>query len=197
MYRTNDKGIQSFREAWYEDPAEVTEEDDLNEDAEADLRQFVVNHGNVGHMSKTSEEKNVSAERAEELFAGFIEQSLEDGFRELAPEEQTWVIVQFALKTKEGTARDQNLEMNAKREFSNHLAWRGLGTVESSDFAPWKLNIRILTPDAATTIGAIKTISRDAKLDPTKMRIAVAPYGQLENVKQRHPMPVREPFTLD
>lgn len=190
MYKTDDKGTLLFREAWYEDDAQ----DAVEENQEL---QFVVNHGSVGHVSKTSQEENVSTERAEELFAGFIEQSTEDGYRELTNEEQSWVIVQFALKSKDGTARDKTLQSNAQREFSNHLAWRGLGTVESSDFAPWKLNVRILTPDANASIAALKTIARDAKLDPTKMRIAVAPFDGLDCLKQRHPLPATEPFTLD
>ncbi|GAB2889931.1 hypothetical protein [Neomicrococcus lactis] len=200
MYKTDNKGNKLFREAWYEDPiedlADATDAESSEEEVDAQ-RQFVVNHGTVGHVSKTSQEENVSAERAKELFAGFIEQSTEDGYRELADDEQFWVIAQFALKTKEGTDRDISLQTNARREFSNHLAWRGLGTVESSDFAPWKLNLRILTPDAKTTINALKTISRDAKLDPTKLRIAVAPFNALDQLKQRHPLPATEPFTLD
>jgi hypothetical protein len=187
MYKTDDKGTLLFREAWYEDTAESDEPQE---------NQFVVNHGSVGHVSKTAQEENVSTERAEELFAGFIEQSTEDGYRELTNEEQSWVIVQFALKSKDGTARDKSLQTNAQREFSNHLAWRGLGTVESSDFAPWKLNVRILTPDANATVSALKTIARDAKLDPTKMSIAVAPYESLNDLKQRHPLPASAPFSL-
>lgn len=182
-YRLDDAKDPQFREAWYQD----------FEDEEGG--QFVINHGTVGHMSKTNKALDVDAERADELFAGFLETCAEDGFVEIPEAEQTWVIVQYALKTVEGTERDRYMEKKAKEALTGHLAWRGVGTVESSDFAPRKLNIRVLSPAPKLAAAAIKVCIRDAKLDFTKISIATAPYDNVESAKMVYPMPPK-PFSL-
>jgi hypothetical protein len=184
MYRRDDKGTLEFREAWYE------------EFEDQELGQFVVNHGSVGHQSKTKEAKDVDTETGAALLAAFEEQCSEDGFAELADEDQYWVVVQYALKSVEGTDRDNHLRRRAEDVLKGHLAWRGLGTVESADFAPRKLNIRILSPEPAKAVSAIKTCLRDAQLDFTKLSIGVAPYGQPEALKQKHPLPAKGTFSL-
>ncbi|WP_404285605.1 hypothetical protein [Glutamicibacter arilaitensis] len=182
-YRLDEKNELQFREAWYQ------QFDD------EELGQFVINHGTVGHMSKTNEVQDVKAERADELFAGFLATCQEDGFSEIPSEEQSWVIVQYALKSVEGTERDRYMEKKATEALTGHLAWRGLGTVESSDFAPRKLNIRVLSPAPKLAVAAVKVCIRDAKLDFTKMSVGTAPYDNVEAVKMAHPMPAK-PFSL-
>jgi hypothetical protein len=184
-YRRSDDGTLTFREAWFD-----------AEDGAA-TGQFVVNHGTVGHLSKTQETKDVAPETGEALLAAFAEQCREDGYAELDDAEQHWVVAQYALKTVEGTDRDRALRDSAVRALTGHLAWRGLGTVESTDFAPRRLNIRILSPEPAKAVAAIKTCLREAKLDFTKLSIAVAPFGDLGQLKQKHPQPAKTPFSLD
>lgn len=183
-YRTNQKDELLFREAWYQ------------QFENEDLGQFVINHGKVGHQSKTSTVQDVDMDRADELFAGFQEQCTADGYAVLPPEEQYWVIVQYALKSAEGTERDRYLERKATEALTSHLAWRGLGTVESSDFARFKLNLRILTPAPKHAVAAIKVCIREAKLDFTKMCLATAAYATPEQAKMVHPLPPK-PFSLD
>ena len=182
-YKTTEKNELLFREAWFQQ----FEDDELG--------QFVINHGSVGHMSQTNEVKDVTAERADELFAGFMEACAAEGYAEIADEDQSWVIVQYALKSTDGTERDRYLEKKAKDALTGHLAWRGLGTVESSDFAPRKLNIRILTPAPKLAAQAIKVCIREAKLDFNKMVIASAAYGEIENAKMIFPLPAK-PFSI-
>lgn len=182
-YRLDEKNELQFREAWYQQ---------FDED---ELGQFVINHGTVGHMSKTSDVQDVKVERADELFAGFLAACEEDGFAQIPAEQQSWVIVQWALKTKDGTERDHYMEKKAKEALTGHLAWRGLGTVESSDFAPNKLNIRILSPAPKLAVASVKVCIRDAKLDTTKMSVGIAPYENIAAVKMAHPMPAK-PFSL-
>ncbi|WP_431709588.1 hypothetical protein [Glutamicibacter uratoxydans] len=182
-YRTNHKNQLEFREAWYQ------------QFENEDLGQFVINHGLVGHQSKTSSVQDVDMERADELFAGFSQTCELDGFAQIPDEEQSWVIVQYALKSAEGTERDRYLEHKASDALTAHLAWRGLGTVESTDFARFKLNLRILTPAPKLAVNAIKICIREAKLDFTKMTIATAPYAGLEQAKVVHPLPAK-PFAL-
>lgn len=182
-YGRDEKNELQFREAWYQQ---------FDDDQ---LGQFVINHGAVGHMSKTNEVQDVHAERADELFAGFLATCEEDGYAPIAVEEQSWVIVQYALKTVDGTERDRYMEKKAKEALTGHLAWRGLGTVESSDFAPRKLNIRILSPAPKLAVAAIKVCIREAKLDLTKMSVAIAPYENVEALKMAYPMPAT-PFSL-
>lgn len=182
-YRMNEKNQLEFREAWYQ------------QFENEELGQFVINHGSVGHQSKTGTVQDVNLERADELFAGFSEQCDTDGFVQIPAQEQSWVIVQYALKSAEGTERDRYLEHKASEALTAHLAWRGLGTVESSDFARFKLNLRILTPAPKLAVAAIKTCIREAKLDFTKMSIATAAYDELDRAKTVHPLPAK-PFSL-
>ena len=183
-YRRDEDGTLYFREAWFS-PYEGEE-----------LGQFVVNHGTVGHQSKTETAKDVNQATADGLLDAFTEQCQVDGFATLAQEDQGWVIVQYALKSAEGTDRDKYLEAAAKEALVGHLAWRGLGTVESSDYAPRKLNIRILSPEPKKAVTAIKTCLREAKLDFTKLAIATAPFEDVEKLKQAFPLPAKAPFTL-
>ncbi|MCW4464488.1 hypothetical protein OK351_03045 [Glutamicibacter sp. MNS18] len=183
-YRENEKNELQFREAWYQ------------QFENEDLGQFVINHGTVGHQSKTSTVQDVDMDRADELFAGFLEQCAEDGYAEIPAEQQSWIIVQYALKSATGTERDRYLEHKASDALTSHLAWRGLGTVESSDFARFKLNLRILSPAPKLAVAAVKVCIREAKLDFTKMTIATAAYDGLDRAKVVHPLPPK-PFSLD
>lgn len=182
-YRMTEKNELHFREAWYQ------------QFENEDLGQFVINHGTVGHQSKTSTVQDVDMDRADELFAGFSEQCEQDGYAVIPEAEQSWVIVQYALKSAEGTERDRYLEHKATDALTAHLAWRGLGTVESSDFTRFKLNLRILSPAPKLAVNAIKVCIREAKLDFTKMTIATASYDGLERAKAVHPLPAK-PFSL-
>ncbi|MFF5791284.1 hypothetical protein ACFY5D_04495 [Paeniglutamicibacter sp. NPDC012692] len=183
-YRRDEDGTLNFREAWF------------SQYEGEELGQFVVNHGTVGHQSKTETAKDVTEATAQGLLDAFTEQCTEDGFLPLTEADQYWVIVQYTLKSVEGTDRDKYLETTAKEALTGHLAWRGLGTVESSDYAPRKLNIRILSPEPKRAVSAIKTCLREAKLDFTKLSIATAPFDGLENLKQAHPLPAKGTFSL-
>ena len=183
-YRRDEDGTLYFREAWFS-----TYEGE-------ELGQFVVNHGTVGHMSTTETAKDVNEATAVGLLDAFTEQCQVDGFATITDADQGWVVVQYALKTAAGTDRDRYLESMAKEALVGHLAWRGLGTVESSDFAPRKLNIRILSPEPKKAVTAIKTCLREAKLDFTKLSIATAPFEDVEKLRQAYPLPAKAPFTL-
>ncbi|ASN38982.1 MAG: hypothetical protein ABWX63_07330 [Paeniglutamicibacter terrestris] len=183
-YRRDEDGTLKFREAWFS-----TYEGE-------ELGQFVINHGTVGHVSSTETAKDVTDATAESLLAAFAEQCQEDGFVAITDEQQGWVFVQYALKTATGTDRDKYLQTTAKEALTGHLAWRGLGTVESTDFATRKLNIRILSPEPKKAVGAIKTCLREAKLDFTKLSIATAPYEAPESAKQAFPLPAKGTFSL-
>ncbi|WP_313814251.1 hypothetical protein [Glutamicibacter sp.] len=183
-YRLNEKNELLFREAWFQQ---------FDDDQ---LGQFVINHGTVGHMSKTNEVLDVTADRADELFTGFMETCQAEGYAEIAEEDQSWVIVQYALKSANGTERDHYLEKKATEALTGHLAWRGLGTVESSDFGNRKLNIRILSPAPKLAVNAIKVCIREAKLDFTKMSIATADYDAVDNARMAYPLPAK-PFSLN
>ena len=183
-YRLDEKNVLHFREAWFQ------------QFENEELGQFVINHGSVGHMSQTSDVQDVDNDRADELFAGFMEACAEAGYKEIEAEDQSWVIVQYALKSANGTERDHYLEKKAKEALTGHLAWRGLGTVESSDVGNRKLNIRVLSPAPKLAVAAIKTCIREAKLDFTKMSIGVAPYAEVNKLKMAHPMPSK-PMSID
>jgi hypothetical protein len=180
VYRRDDEGVLHFREAWFD------EHDS----------QFVMNYGVVGHQSKTEETDVPDAEAAEGLLDAFAAQCAEDGYAEIPESEQSWVVAQFALKTREGTDRDRYLEEKATDALISHLAWRGLGTVERSEFTDYKLNIFCLSPEVNKTVNAIKVCIRGEDLDFTKLSIGAAPFGQPDRFKLKHSAKPANSFSL-
>ncbi|MFJ5696104.1 hypothetical protein ACIP9X_19950 [Arthrobacter sp. NPDC093125] len=180
VYKRNEDGTLHFREAWFDE----------------DYSQFVMNHGAVGHQSKTEETDVDDAEAADRLMDAFAAQCEEDGYAELPEQEQFWVVAQYALKTREGTSRDRYLEEKAKDALISHLAWRGLGTVERSEFSDSKLNIFCLCPDVNKAVNAIKVCIRGEDLDFTKLSIGAAPYTDPTALKLKHSPKQASVFTL-
>ncbi|MGO4385560.1 hypothetical protein [Specibacter sp. RAF43] len=188
MYQTDDAGTLVFREAWVDA-------------AEPDVIFFVVNHGTVGHQSTSQDITVNSEEEALGMLAAFEAQCLADGYAVLGRDEQFVVVAQFALKNARITDRDKYLAEKAKETLVAHLAWRGSGVVEKTEFVDGqhgtgKLNIYILAPDAARAVANIKVCIRDAKLDFTKLSIGVAPATDLAAIKAKHSPTGGTAFTL-
>jgi len=189
MYKTDDDGTLVFREAWVDLPS-ADSTDGTGPDEDNGI-YFVVNHGTVGHQSTSKDAPVESAEEAEGMLAAFEEQCVEDGYAAVPQEDQWWVVAQFALKNARVTDRDKYLEQKAKESLTAHLAWRGSGTVEKTEFVDGphgtgKLNIYCLAPDAAKAVAGIKVCIREAKLDFTKLSIGVAPFSELDAIKLKH-----------
>jgi hypothetical protein len=180
VYRRDDEGTLHFREAWFDE----------------EYSQFVMNFGAVGHQSKTEETDVPDAAGADGLLDAFAAQCKEDGYAEIPNDQQFWVVAQFALKTKEGTERDRYLEQKAKDALISHLAWRGLGTVERSEFTDYKLNIFCLCPDVNKAVNAIKVCARGEDLDFTKLSIGAAPYSEPDQFKLKHSAKPASSFSL-
>lgn len=180
VYKRDDEGILQFREAWFDE----------------DYSQFVMNYGVVGHQSKTDETDVADAAAAESLMDAFAVQCAEDGYAEIPDEEQHWVVAQYALKTREGTDRDRYLEEKAKDALISHLAWRGLGIVDRSEFSDSKLNIFCLCPDVNKAVNAIKICIRGEDLDFTKLSIGAAPVSDPQAFRLKHSPKPAVGFTL-
>ncbi|ALE05570.1 hypothetical protein AL755_08865 [Arthrobacter sp. ERGS1:01] len=181
MYKTDDDGVMVFREAW-------VDAGDGEDDGEV---YFVLNHGPVGQQSTSKDAEAGSLEEAHGMLAAFAEQCIADGYAELSRDEQSTVVAQFALKNARVTDRDKYLQEKALEALTAHLAWRGSGVVEKSEFVEGphntgKLNIYILSPDAARTVANVKVCVREHKLDFTKLSIGVAPANDLSAIKARH-----------
>ena len=180
VYKRDDEGTLHFREAWYDE----------------DYGQFVMNYGVVGHQSKTEETDIATPEAAESLLDAFAAQCAEDGYAEIPEKEQFWVVAQFALKTREGTDRDRYLEEKATDALISHLAWRGLGTVERSEFTDYKLNIFCLCPEVNKAVNAVKVCIRGEDLDFTKLSIGAAPFAEPGNFKLKYSAKPAAGFSL-
>lgn len=180
VYKRDDEGTLHFREAWYDE----------------DYGQFVMNYGVVGHQSKTEETDVATPEAAESLLDAFAAQCAEDGYAEIPEKEQFWVVAQFALKTREGTDRDRYLEEKATDALISHLAWRGLGTVERSEFTDYKLNIFCLCPEVNKAVNAVKVCIRSEDLDFTKLSIGAAPFTEPTTFKLKHSAKPAAGFSL-
>lgn len=179
-YKRDEDAVLHFREAWYDD----------------EFNQFVVNHGVVGHQSRTEEADVEDGDSVESLMAAFAAQCEEDGYEEIPEAEQFWVVAQIALKTKDGTERDRYLERKAKAALTSELAWRGLGVVDRSEIADSKLNIFCLCPDVNKAVNAIKVCIRGEDLDFTKLSIAASPHGAPGEFKVKHSPKTGAGFTL-
>lgn len=182
-YRIDEAGALSFREAWYDE----------------EQAQFVINQGPVGQQSETPVvEDELTPEAGAGLMVAFAEQCEEDGYRELAPEEQSWLYLRFPLKTAEGSARDRSLRDAVVGGLTGHLAWRGLGTVEGNVFGPSRLTISVLTPEPKAAVKATVSCLREyAKSDLTKAVIAVAPGAEPLTARIKHPLPAKGDFPVD
>lgn len=179
-YKRDDEAVLHFREAWYDD----------------EFKQFVINHGVVGHQSRTDESDVEDESAVEGLMTAFAAQCEEDGYAEIPETEQFWVVAQIALKTKDGTDRDRYLERKAKAALTSELAWRGLGTVDRSEISDSKLNIYCLCPDVTKAVNAIKVCIRGEDLDFTKLSIAAAPHAEPTAFKVKHSPKTGAGFTL-
>ena len=107
------------------------------------------------------------------------------------------MIAQYALKTSTGTERDQYLEYKATRTITEFFAWRGLGVVDRSEFAPGKLNIFTLGPDPAKAVAGLKTVPArsEAGLHEAQHRSGALWRSPCRQAK--HPLPAKAPFSLD
>lgn len=181
MYHRDNKGVLHFREAMYD----------------AESEEFMINQGPVGYMGTSSVAANIDAAAAEKKFTAFAAKSAELGYAEVPAEEQHWVVAQYALKSAEGTDRDRYLEYKARTALESYFSWRGLGTVEESEFAPGKLNIFCLVPDVQKAVKGMLVVLRDANLDFTKLSIGSSAVAEPGNWKRRHPLPAKKPFVLD
>lgn len=181
MYRRDSKGVLHFREAVYDE----------------DTEEFMLNQGPVGFMGNSSASAGVDAEAAAKRFAAFAAKSAELGFAEIPAEEQYWVVAQYTLKSAEGTDRDRYLEYKARTALASYFSWRGLGTVEESEFVPGKLNIFCLVPDVPKAVKGMLVVLRDANLDFTKLSVGSSAFTEPGKWKRRHPLPAKTPFVLD
>ncbi|WP_026554270.1 hypothetical protein [Arthrobacter sp. 35W] len=194
LYKKDDDGALSFREAWIDapEPEDADGADDIDaRDADDDGVWFVVNHGPVGFQSSTKENKVADVAEAEALLAAFHDQCVTDGFAEVPLAEQSWVVAQFALKNSAAGERDKYLERKASEAITSYFAWRGIGVVDRTEIVAGghgtgKLNIYTLSPDAAKAVAGIKIAIREAKQDFTKLSIGVAPYDDLSAIKAKH-----------
>lgn len=171
LYKMDATPEPLFREAWIEADEEGT-------------AQLVVNRGSLGHESTTESADVVALEEAERLFAAFREQCEADGFRELAPEECETLIVQYKLKTREGTERDSYFERKTREALTRYFAWRGLGEIVETERGAFRLNHVVRVPDAKRAVKGALIALRE--FDPTKMTLAVAPRGS-DRFARRHP----------
>ncbi|GAA1349106.1 hypothetical protein [Falsarthrobacter nasiphocae] len=175
LYKLDATPEPLFREAW------IAADDESDDAAPA---QFVVNRGAVGHQSTTDAVQDVTLERAKSLLAAFLDQCAEDGFIQIPLEEQDLMIVQYRLKTREGTDRDDYFATKTAQELTRYFAWRGLGEIVDTERGDYRLNHVVRVPDAKRAVkGALVALR---PYDPTKLTLATAPAGT-ENFTRKHP----------
>ncbi|MBD7994175.1 hypothetical protein H9639_02550 [Arthrobacter sp. Sa2CUA1] len=152
--------------------------------------------GRVGNEGSVAVREGLDDESAAAAIAAFRQAAAAEGYAEIPEEEQHWVIAQYRLKSREGTERDRYLEHKAATAIGTYFSWRGLGSVEETAFAPYKLNILCLVPDVKLAVRGIQVVIRESRLDFTKLSIGAAPYADLEHPVRKYPLPSREPFEL-
>lgn len=181
MYHRDGKGALHFREAMY-DP---------------ETGEFMLNQGPVGFLGTSSVSTGLDETAAARRFEAFAAKSAELGYAPIPPEEQFWLVGQYALKSAEGTERDRYLEYKASTAISSYFSWRGLGTLEETSFTSHKLNLICLVPDVQKAVKGMLIVLREANLDFTKLSIGAAPFSDPSAFRQKHPLPAKQRFTLD
>ncbi|WP_068776043.1 hypothetical protein [Paenibacillus sp. FJAT-26967] len=101
--------------------------------------------------------------------------------------EKFWLVLQYPLKSANGSQRDQWLRDKVVEYLEISLADAGIGYVDGSEMgkcisAPKKyaLNIYCVTTEEERCINLVKRVIRESRLDYTRIKIATMPYGKKE-----------------
>ena len=160
LYRQTGIKALYYKEMWYDN-------------ADGVLIEHSGKVGYVGNVVKT----NMSKDEAEMQLHKFGYICASDGYKAISEEELCTIVVQFILKSKNGNKRDNWLKDKASEYLDSHLAWRGIGVVDSSGIDNGKLNIYCVVVDEERAVSAIKTCLKTYRLDLTHAIIAARNYG--------------------
>lgn len=104
-----------YREAWWEEEA----------------GEFVLHHGQLGHIGTTEVETVTSENEADTLLVSFAQQSSADGFKDIAEIQQEQLLISIGYKGSQPTIVEETNAEKFAEQFAALLAWRGLGVVDN------------------------------------------------------------------
>ena len=166
LYRKEQDGSLSYAEYWI------------------DHDEAIIHCGKVGYQGHTERIEDYLSKFAgeEEFKAGFIKRFLPQGFNEITQQDTYWILVQYPLKSLQGSKRDLWLKDRATDVLNVELGWKGLGHVDGFDMGrtsnpdkQFALNIFCIVVDEEKSIAVIKSALRKYGCDYTKIKIASRP----------------------
>ena len=101
--------------------------------------------------------------------------------------EKYWLVVQYPMKSAKGSGRDQWLKDKVMEYLEISLADASLGYVDGFDMGKsmtdpktYVLNIFCVVTEEERSIALVKRVSKESRLDYTRIKIAIMPYGEEE-----------------
>ncbi|MGF6357065.1 hypothetical protein ABIE27_005004 [Paenibacillus sp. 4624] len=98
--------------------------------------------------------------------------------------EKHWLVVQYPLKSANGSKRDQWLKEKVMEYLETALTQHELGEVDGCDMGSsvadpkkYVMNIFCAVTDEERGIALVKKVIRESRLDYTRILIATMPYG--------------------
>lgn len=98
--------------------------------------------------------------------------------------EKYWLVVQYPLKSAQGSKRDHWLKEKIMEYLETVLTQAELGEVDGCDLGSrvadpkaYVMNIFCVVTDEDRSIALIKKVLRESRLDYTRIQIATMPYG--------------------
>ncbi|WP_145335960.1 hypothetical protein [Paenibacillus xylanexedens] len=98
--------------------------------------------------------------------------------------EKHWLVVQYPLKSANGSKRDQWLKEKVMEYLETALTQHELGGVDGCDIGSsvadpkkYVMNIFCVVTDEERGIALVKKVLRESRLDYTRILIATMPYG--------------------
>ncbi|WP_405171247.1 hypothetical protein MHI12_00980 [Paenibacillus sp. FSL H8-0280] len=98
--------------------------------------------------------------------------------------EKYWLVVQYPLKSAQGSKRDHWLKEKVMEYLETVLTQADLGEVDGCDLGSrvadpkeYVMNIFCVVTDEDRSIALVKKVLRESRLDYTRIQIATMPYG--------------------
>ncbi|WP_185404078.1 hypothetical protein [Listeria cossartiae] len=171
LYKKESTGI-SYAEYWLHD------------------KEATIHYGKIGKVGQTEKDANYLENYQDEadFKEAFLQRFVPQGYSEFPEEEKCWIVVQYPLKSLNGTKRDIWLKDRVTDVLNSDLGWKGLGLVDGFDMGqtanPTKqfaLNVFCVVVDEETGIKAIKSALRNNSCDFTRVKIASRSFSANED----------------
>jgi len=145
-----------------------------------------VHTGIVGDIGESEETSNIKDENT--FLNDFQKEWAAKGYASIQEEYQSWVVLQWPMKTPSGNAQDRKIRDSATQILNEHLGWLGLGHVDGFDMGKtsnpkeeFALNIFCVIVDDEIAVKSIMEIL-PSQVDCSRLKIAIRHFNEEEFV---------------